>query len=43
MTGAIDATVALLTRPGDQLYASDDDDLRRLCEAAGNKASVIRC
>lgn len=43
MTDAIDATVALLTRPGDQLYASDADDLRRLCEAAGNKASVIRC
>ena len=43
MTDAIDATVALLARSGDQLCTSDVDDLRRLCEAAGNKASVIRC
>jgi hypothetical protein len=43
MTDAIDATLALLARSGDQLYTSDVDDLRRLCEAAGNKASVIRC
>jgi hypothetical protein len=43
MTDAIDATVALLAAPGDQIYTSDADDLRRLCEAAGNKASVIGC
>jgi len=43
LTDAIDATVALLAEPGDRVLTSDVDDLRRLCEAAGNKASVIRC
>lgn len=40
---AIDATVALLAGPGDRILTSDPHDLRRLCEAAGNKALVIRC
>jgi hypothetical protein len=43
LSDPIDATVALLARPGDHLYTSDSDDLRKLCEAAGNKALVIRC
>lgn len=43
LSDAIDATVALLARSGDQLYTSDPIDLRRLCEAAGSKASVVRC
>jgi predicted nucleic acid-binding protein len=40
---AIDATVALLARPGDRLYTSDPGDLRKLCGAAGIKAVVIGC
>jgi len=40
---AIDASVALLARPRDRILASDADDLRKLCEVAGNKASVIGC
>jgi len=40
---AIDATVALLARPGDLLYTSDPGDLRKLCGAAGIKAVVIGC
>jgi hypothetical protein len=40
---AIDATVALLAGPGDRLYTSDPDDLRKLCGAAGNNAAVIGC
>ena len=43
LTDAINATVALLAEPGDRVLTSDVDDLRRLREAAGNKASVIRC
>jgi hypothetical protein len=39
----VDATVALLARSGDELYTSDSDDLRRLCEARGFKAVVIGC
>ena len=42
-TDAIDASVALLAGPGDRILASDRDDLRRLCDAAGNKAVVIDC
>ena len=37
------ATVAMLAQPGDNIYTSDPNDLRRLCEAAGIEASVIRC
>ena len=43
LTDAIGATVALLAGPGDRLYTSDPDDLRKLCGAAGNNASVISC
>lgn len=43
LSDAIDATVALLGEPGDQLCTSDVDDLRKLCEAADNRAVVIRC
>jgi hypothetical protein len=43
LSDAIDATVALLAEPGDRILTSDPDDLRRLCDAAGNKAAVIRC
>jgi hypothetical protein len=39
----IDASVALLTTRGDQLYTSDPGDLRKLCGAAGVKAVVIDC
>jgi hypothetical protein len=42
-TDAIDATVALLAGPGDRVYTSDLDDLRKLCGAAGNNARVIGC
>jgi hypothetical protein len=40
---AIDASVALLAKPGDRLYTSDAGDLRALCEGAGNKAVVVGC
>jgi hypothetical protein len=40
---AIDASVALLARPGDRVLTSDVGDLRALCVAAGNKATVIGC
>jgi hypothetical protein len=43
LTDAVDATVALLAKPGDQLYTSDPEDLRTLCGAAGNKAAVLGC
>jgi len=43
LADAIDATVALLVDPGDHLYTSDPDDLRKLCEGAKNKAVVIDC
>ena len=39
----VDATVALLAKSGDEVYTSDLDDLRKLCEAAGFKAVVIGC
>jgi hypothetical protein len=39
---ALDAG-ALLAGPGDLILTSDPGDLRRLCGAAGNKASVIGC
>jgi hypothetical protein len=34
-TDAIDATVALLAGPGDRVYTSDPDDLRKLCGRRG--------
>lgn len=40
---AIDASVALLARPGDRVLTSDPGDLRRLCDAAGSKAVVVDC
>jgi hypothetical protein len=43
MSDAIDATVALLAQPGDRILTSDPNDLRALCEAAGNKALVVSC
>jgi hypothetical protein len=43
LSDPIDASVALLAQPGDHIFTSDPDDLRRLCEAAGNRASVVRC
>lgn len=43
MTDAIDASVALLAKTGDRILTSDGDDLRRLCDAARNKAVVIDC
>lgn len=41
LADAIDASVALLAGPGDRILTSDPADLRRLCEAAGNSATVI--
>jgi hypothetical protein len=43
MKDAIDASVALLAGPGDQVLTSDAGDLRALCAGAGNKAVVIDC
>ena len=43
MTDPIDASVALLAGPGDQVLTSDAQDLRALCDAAGNKAVVVDC
>jgi len=40
---AIDASVALLAKPGDRVLTSDAGDLRALCRGAGNKAVVIDC
>jgi hypothetical protein len=40
---AIDASVALLAGPADRILTSDRDDLRALCDAAGNKAVVVGC
>ncbi len=40
---AVDATVALLVAPGDQLLTSDPDDLGRLLEARGVRATVVAC
>jgi hypothetical protein len=43
MSDAIDASVALLAKPGDRVLTSDPGDLRALCAGAGNKAVVIDC
>jgi len=43
MRDAIDASVALLAKPGDRVLTSDAGDLRALCAGAGNKAVVIDC
>ena len=40
---AIDASVALLARPGDRILTSDPQDLRALCDAAGTNAVVVDC
>jgi hypothetical protein len=40
---AIDASVALLARPGDRILTSDPQDLRALCDAAGTNAVMVRC
>ena len=34
---------ALIAGPGDRVLTSDAEDLRRLCDAAGNKAVVVDC
>jgi hypothetical protein len=43
LSDAIDASVALLAETGDRVLTSDPGDLRILCEAAGNRAVVVRC
>ena len=43
LSDAIDATVALLAETGDRVLTSDPGDLRTLCEAAGNRVTVVRC
>ena len=43
MKDAIDASVALLAKPGDRVLTSDAGDLRTLCAGAGNKAVVVDC
>jgi hypothetical protein len=40
---AIDATVVLLSAPGDRILTSDPGDLARLAAAAENRAIVIAC
>ncbi len=40
---AIGASVALPAGPGDRVLTSDPGGLRRLCDAAGNKAVVVGC
>jgi hypothetical protein len=40
---AIDASVALLARPGDRILTSDPQDLRALCDAAGTNAVMVDC
>lgn len=40
---AIDASVALLARPGDRVLTSDPQDLRALCDAAGTNAVMVDC
>jgi hypothetical protein len=39
----VDATVALLARPGDRILTSDPDDITRLVQAGGVPAAVVRC
>jgi hypothetical protein len=43
LSDAIDASVALLAETGDRVLTSDPGDLRTLCEAAGNRVTVVRC
>lgn len=43
MKDAIDASVALLAKPGDRVLTSDAGDLRTLCAGARNKAVVVDC
>jgi len=40
---AIEASVALLAGPGDRILTSDRDDLRQLCDVAGDTALVVGC
>jgi hypothetical protein len=40
---AIDASVALLARPGDRILTSDPQDVRALCDAAGTNAVMVDC
>jgi hypothetical protein len=40
---AIDATVVLLSAPGDRILTSDPGDLTRLAAAAENRAIVVAC
>jgi hypothetical protein len=40
---AIDATVVLLSAPGDRILTSDPGDISRLAAAAENRAVVIAC
>ena len=42
-TDPVDATVVLLSRPGDRILTSDPDDLTRLASAAGNSAVIVAC
>ncbi len=42
MSDAVDALVALLAMPGDQVMTSDVDDLSELLQARGIKADVVR-
>jgi hypothetical protein len=39
----VDATVALLAKPDDEVHTSDPGDLRLLCAAADTQAVVISC
>ena len=40
---AIDATVVLLSAPGDRILTSDPGDITRLAAAAENRAVVVAC
>jgi hypothetical protein len=40
---AIDATVVLLSGPGDRIVTSDPGDITRLAAAAENRAVVVAC
>lgn len=40
---AIDATVVLLSAPGDRILTSDPGDLTRLAAAAENRAIIVAC
>jgi hypothetical protein len=41
LSDAIDACVALLAETGDHVLTSDPDDLRTICEAAGNRVRTL--